>query len=705
MFLGLTGVELSLIIVAISLFGGILSGYPVAYAISGSAFVSFAIIASLSHAGLLYNVVEVNGVTEHVPVFEGGWQKAMLSTQSTWAQGVFSRAFGGNVETLLAVPLFVLMGIALERSNIAEDLLTTMAKLFGTLPGGLAIAVVLVGTLLAASTGVVGATVVTMGLIALPTMLRHGYSKSLSTGIIATSGTLGQIIPPSIVIVLLGSIVGDMYSIGQETRAAKAGTTVLKMLGEPAVLSTGTLFKAAFIPGVFLATLYALYALGFAFLNRDKAPPVKLGEPDSYNLLSYYKGNPWLLLAALFVPLLAMVVVWAGLMSEGLIGFVITGLGTPEEVTTYAPLSGGVVPLMILIVFLLTMAWALRPSYSRLPIYAGLAGAGLIVLLDWFFVAGDASGGVKALYYAVPTALIVYGLRHAIERLMEIESLRVVSPPVILIVAVLGSILGGVTNPTAAAALGAAGAMMLAAARKLKDEGRSSIVIIWAAMAVVVLLLLRGNFDLRMTMEKIDFGDKVGIFAAIVAFHVAMGGVVYSCWILIRQKLMNGILKETTKVTSMVFVILIASLFLSLTIRSFGGEHYIQNFLHSFEDPRTLLIVVMIVLFFLGFVLDFIEIIFIVIPIVGPVIYAADPNLMPPEWITILIAVNLQTSFITPPFGFALFYLRGVAPPEVTTMDIYKGVIPFVIIQVIGLLLLWNFPIITTFLPDLIPAN
>ena len=216
----------------------------------------------------------------------------------------FRASFGGNVETLLAVPLFVLMGIALERSNIAEDLLTTMAKLFGTIPGGLAIAVVLVGTLLAASTGVVGATVVTMGLIALPTMLKHGYSKSLSTGIIATSGTLGQIIPPSIVLVLLGAIVGDMYAIGQESRAKELGITVLEMLGEPAVLSTGTLFKAAFFPGIFLATLYALYALFFAFLNRDQAPPVQLGEPDSYGLLSYYKGKPSLLMAAMFVPLI-----------------------------------------------------------------------------------------------------------------------------------------------------------------------------------------------------------------------------------------------------------------------------------------------------------------------------------------------------------------------------------------------------------------
>ncbi len=700
MLFGLTGVEISLIIVAVTLFGGILSGFPVAYAISGSAFVSFFLIAGLNEAGLLYHFVDVNGVMEKTPVFPQGWEKAMLSVESTWAQGVFSRAFGGNVETLLAVPLFVLMGIALERSNIAEDLLTTMAKLFGSVPGGLAISVVLVGTLLAASTGVVGATVVTMGLIALPTMLKNGYSKSLSTGIIATSGTLGQIIPPSIVIVLLGSIVGDMYAIGQETRAKELGITVLEMLGEPAVISTGTLFKAAFIPGVFLALLYAAYALGYAMLNPDQAPPVQLGKPDKYKLISYYNNNPWLVMAGILGPLVAMVVVWIALGVSGLIGST-----TIDEVTNYAPLSSGVVPVMVLASFIMTLAWALRPSYSRIPIYTGLIGALLVLLVDWFLVPGDASGAEKTIYYFIPAVLIIYSLKTAMTRLLEVESIRVVSPPVILIVAVLGSILGGVTNPTAAASLGAAGAIMLAAARKLKDAGQSGKIIIWAAMAVILLLLLRGNFDLRMTLDKIDFGNKMGIFAAVVAFHIAAGGLFYSCWVLIREKLMRGILNETTKVTSMVFVILISSLFLSLTIRSFGGEEYIQEFLQSFEDPRTLLIVVMIVLFFLGFVLDFIEIIFIVIPIVGPVIYAADPTLMHPAWITILIAVNLQTSFITPPFGFALFYLRGVAPPEVTTIDIYKGVFPFVIIQVIGLLLLWNFPIITTLLPTLIPAN
>ena len=700
MLFGLNGVEISLIIVMLSLFAGILSGFPVALALSGSALFSFVVIAALNDLGLLYTVVEYNGVTEQVPVFVGGWQKAILSTLSVWSQGVFARAFGGNVETLLAVPLFVLMGIALERSNIAEDLLTTMAKLFGTLPGGLAIAVVVVGTLLAASTGIVGATVVTMGLIALPTMLRHGYSKALSTGVIATSGTLGQIIPPSIVIVLLGSIVGDMYALGQETRAEKLGITVLEMLGEPAVLSTGTLFKAAFIPGLFLASLYALYAFGFAMVFPKQAPPVKLGEPDPYNLAGYYNNNSWLMVGAMLGPVVALSTLWIILAANGLVGSV-----NVDGAITYAPFSTGMMAVLVLVGFLITLSFALRPGYSRFPTIIGIAGMALMFVLDGLFVPGDASGGTRAMFYFIPAAMMAYSLRWAIPRLMEVEPVRVISPPVILIVAVLGSILGGVTNPTAAAALGAAGAIILAANRRLKDAKQSNRYVVWAGIAVVVMLLMRANFDLRTGGDGIGFADGVAIVISIAAFHVAVFGLLFSCWVLVREKIMSPIINETTKVTSMVFVILIGSLFLSLVLRSFGGEEYIQEYLHSFEDPRVLLIVVMIVLFFLGFVLDFIEIIFIVIPIVGPVIYAADPALMPPVWITILIAVNLQTSFITPPFGFALFYLKGVAPKEVSTLDIYKGIIPFVIIQVIGLALLWNFPIITTFLPDLLPSN
>ncbi len=701
MLFGLSGVELALIITFSFLFLGILSGFPVAFAIAGSAIISFAIIAVLSEHGLLYVMQEYNGVSEKVAVLPNGWDGALLSTLSTWSQGVFSRAFGGNVETLLAVPLFVLMGIALERSRIAEDLLTTMARTFGTLPGGLAIAVVLVGALLAASTGVVGATVVTMGLIALPTMLRAGYSKSFATGVIATSGTLGQIIPPSIVIVLLGSIVGDMYSIGQETRAKELGVSVIEMLGEPAVLSTGTLFKAAFIPGVVLAMLYALYAFAYAMFNPSAAPPIKLVEkdPDSFDVIEHYGGKASLILLLLLGPIVGFSVLWIGLSKAGLVTAQIAGA------LDAGPIAHGSMLIVLLFGLVFLMTLVLQPNFSKRPVMIGLFGLLLFVAADVLFVTNNTGPGLRFFMYALPVLLMLYGTRVAVSRLQMIEVIRVVSPPVILIVSVLGSILGGITSPTPAAALGAAGAIMLAAARMSSGDKRSLRIIIWASFAIVILLLMRGNFDLRLTIDAISTENQIAIWITTIAYHVAVFGLLYSCWVLFEKNILPSVVRETTKVTNMVFMILIASLLLSLSMRSYGGEEYIQHVLRSFEDPRQLLLLVMAVLFVLGFVLDFIEIIFIVIPIVGPIIYAADPVMMPPEWITILIAVNLQTSFITPPFGFALFYLRGVAPPSVTTGDIYRGIWPFVLIQVVGLIILWNFPVITTFLPDLLPEN
>ena len=701
MLFGFNGVEISLFITFAFLFLGILSGFPVAFAIAGSALISFALIALLSEYGLLYIMEEYNGAMEKVPVLPKSWDGAMLSTLSTWSQGVFSRAFGGNVETLLAVPLFVLMGIALERSRIAEDLLTTMARTFGALPGGLAISVVLVGALLAASTGVVGATVVTMGLIALPTMLRAGYSKSLATGVIATSGTLGQIIPPSIVIVLLGSIVGDMYSIGQENRAKELGVSVIEMLGEPAVLSTGTLFKAAFIPGVVLALLYAIYAFGYALLKPQSAPPVKLVEKEagSFDVVEHYGNKPGLIALLILLPLIAFIVLWVFLTKSGVVSGQI-----PGDLSAGAVSHGTMVVLLLFgLVFLLTLV--LQPQFEKYKIGVGIVGLLTFLACDVFVVDNNMAPGKRFLVYALPVFVILYATREAFSRLQLIDVIRVVAPPVILIVSVLGSILGGITSPTPAAALGAAGAIMLAAARMSQGDKRASKIIIWSSFAIVVLLLMRGNFDLRMTLDTISTENQIAIWITTIAYHVAVFGLLYSCWVLFERNILHSVVRETTKVTNMVFMILIASLFLSLTIRSYGGEEYIQHMLRSIEDPRVLLLVVMAVLFVLGFVLDFIEIIFIVIPIVGPVIYAADPALMPPEWITILIAVNLQTSFITPPFGFALFYLRGVAPPSVTTGDIYRGIWPFVLIQVVGLIILWNFPVITTFLPDLLPEN
>jgi len=285
--LGLDGVEVGLIIVFLSLFAGILSGFPVAFAIGGAGIFAFGILAALDSAGLMihsavdatstaYRDLVNSGVNPlnisvfrypdlpqlQQPIFDGGWEKALNRNISFIVNRMNERVLAGqSIETLLAVLMFVLMGITLERSKIADDLLTTMARVFGPLPGGLAVSVVVVGAFLAASTGIVGATVVTMGLLSLPTMLRNGYSPELSTGVIAASGTLGQIIPPSIVIVLLGTLAGDLYAAAQETRAQAAGCTdALSYLGRAAVLSVGTLFQAAVLPGIMLALFYGLYA-------------------------------------------------------------------------------------------------------------------------------------------------------------------------------------------------------------------------------------------------------------------------------------------------------------------------------------------------------------------------------------------------------------------------------------------------------------
>ena len=274
-----------------------------------------------------------------------------------------------------------------------------------------------------------------------------------------------------------------------------------------------------------------------------------------------------------------------------------------------------------------------------------------------------------------------------------------VFPPLVLIIAVLGSILGGITNPTPAAALGAGGAIMLAAYRKLRDQDRSPKVILYATFAIVIAILIGVNFDLRINVETVSFETWVAFLLAKAAYLYALFGLLFACWVLFQGGVLSPVVRETAKVTSMVFTILIGSQLLNLVVISFGGEEYIQQFLKSFDNEFKVFLIVMLVLFVLGFVLDFLEIIYIVIPIVGPVIYGGTFD---PKWVTIMIAVNLQTSFLTPPFGFALFYLRGVAPKEVTTGHIYRGIIPFVLIQVFGLGLLWFFPSIVTIVPALI---
>ena len=363
------------------------------------------------------------------------------------------------------------------------------------------------------------------------------------------------------------------------------------------------------------------------------------------------------------------------------------------------PIGSGVATIFTLLALVLILARGVSPSSSPVPLIVGGIGVVLAFMADVLFINPRTGPGATFMIMAIPMILTLYGTREGMIRLSRNELLRVVFPPLVLIVAVLGSILGGITNPTPAAALGAAGAIMLAAYRKLKEENGKSKIVIWASFALVIMILVGVNFDLRITREVVPFEDWVAYVIAQIAYHFAFFGLLFSCWVLFRSNILSPVVRETAKVTSMVFTILIGSQLLNLVLISFGGEHHIQQFLRAFDNEMVVFLVVMLILFILGFVLDFLEIIYIVIPIVGPVIYGGT---LDPAWVTIMIAVNLQTSFLTPPFGFALFYLRGVAPAGVTTGHIYRGVLPFVGIQVLALGLLWIFPGIVTILPNLL---
>ncbi|MEM5469345.1 TRAP transporter large permease [Celeribacter marinus] len=782
MIFGLDGVEIGLIIVFLCLFSGILTGFPVAFAIGGAGLLSFGIIAALDGAGILvhqaidtgsqaYRDLVSSGVNpvniSHFrfpdlplyaePLFPNGWEQAVDRNLSFIVNRMNERVFAGaSIETLLAVLMFVMMGIVLERSKIANDLLTTMARVFGPLPGGLAVSVVIVGAFLAASTGIVGATVVTMGLLSLPTMLRHNYSPELATGVIAASGTLGQIIPPSIVIVLLGTLAGDLYSAAQEARAQSVGCSdALTYLGEPAVVSVGTLFQAAMLPGIMLAFLYAAYAFTYAMFNPHKAPPVHL-EHTSHDVIPRRDGLLWFLAVPVLIIGGVIMAAQTGLSGSQVIhvnqftdsgataslrtnvsetceaamielhgdeawstavaeqaaieasgGAKLSVERTAEEIETLkreavetAPKLGtGLLVIMALLGLVLSLGRGVAPMGDPKKLLVGVLGVLGVLIIDALFVGPLMSHGTSFVLYAIPFAAIAYGMKQAAANLSKNELFRVVFPPLVLIVAVLGSILGGVTNPTPAAGLGAGGALLLAAYRKLADQHKMSKIILGGAFSIIVMILVGSNFDLRMGRGDVPFEDWVAYFVALGAYYFAMFGILYACYVLFKDGTLGIVVRETAKVTSMVFTILIGSQLLNLVVISFGGEHYIQSFLRSFDNEFTVFLIVMAVLFVLGFVLDFLEIIYIVVPIVGPVIYGGT---MDPKWVTIMIAVNLQTSFLTPPFGFALFYLRGVAPKEVTTGHIYRGIIPFVLIQVVGIGTLWLFPSIVTIVPNLI---
>jgi TRAP-type mannitol/chloroaromatic compound transport system permease large subunit len=505
-----------------------------------------------------------------------------------WAAGVFDMTFFGALPSriygsamtntvLIAVPLFIFMGVMLERSRVAEELLDTMGKLFGNLRGGLGISVAIVGALLAASTGIVGATVVTMGLLSLPTMLRRGYDPSLACGTICASGTLGQIIPPSIVLVLLGDQISNAYVDAQ------------RAIGNwsPEPVSVGDLFAGALLPGLMLVGLYIVYQLFIAWLRPDSAPPVPRDE-------------------------------------------------------------------------------------------------------------AEVDGGLAR------------------------KVLHALVPPVVLIIAVLGSILAGVATPTEAASVGAVGATLLAGLRLTEFEGsdetrlaptpRSRLVrlfdnasqwpIVAAFGGLVVALVLQQYMDLRVKRDVIPAGDWVAIIAAGIACLLLFWGLVSSLVRVFRRRILTQVVQSTMTVTSMVFVILVGAAVFSLVFRGLGGEEMVHEVLSNMPGGiNGAIIIVMLVMFVLGFFLDFIEITFVVVPMVAPVLLQSDIS---PVWLGVMMAMNLQTSFLTPPFGFALFYLRGVAPRSVETMAIYRGAIPFVAIQIVGLMVLAAFPELATWLPDLI---
>ncbi|MEE4203433.1 MAG: TRAP transporter large permease subunit [Halieaceae bacterium] len=448
--------------IALAMFGAVclllMFGFPVAFTLAGTALVFAA-------GGILTGT------------FDAGYLSALSG-----------RVFGtmGN-ETLVAVPLFILMGVVLERARIAEELLANMARLFGSRPGGLGVSVILVGALLAASTGIVGATVVTMGVLSLPTMLAAGYRPGLATGTICATGTLGQIIPPSIALVLLGDIMSSAYQQAQLQMNVINTKTV----------SVGDLFVGALIPGLLLVVAYIALVVGTAILHPQRAPAAEVEDID------------------------------------------------PR---------------------------------------------------------------------AVISALL---------------------PPLALISVVLGSILLGAATPTEAAGVGAVGAMLLAAWRR------------------------------ELSREKLA---EIG--------------------------------RSTLQVTSMVFLILIGAAVFSLVFRGFGGDELVRDFFTNMTGgPQMALLLVMVAIFLLGFILDFIEITFVVVPIVGPILLAMGFD---PIWLAVMIAMNLQTSFLTPPFGFALFYLRGVAPSSVSTLAIYNGVLPFVLVQLAMLGVLWYWPSLVTWLPQVL---
>lgn len=532
------------------------SGYPVAFSLPGAAILT---IGAAALFGFLFA-----GDTSAYFIEGGPFQ--WLSAGVTNFRSLY---WDVDRDTLIAVPLFIFMGIMLQRSKIAEDLLITMAQLFGPVPGGLGISVVLVGALLAATTGIVGATVIAMGLISLPAMLRNNYDRPLATGTICASGTLGQIIPPSVVLIILADQLAGATDQASTMRKA-AYKEVTGEFSIPSVLdvtstSAGEMFMGALVPGLVLVGLYITYILFAALLRKGSAPPVP------------YEGK-----------------------------------------------------------------------FDRT--------------------------------FAKRVALAL-------------------TPPLTLILLVLGSIILGVATVNQAGAVGAIGAMIMGGYRLAEGQRNAYYPAILALASTIALAILLSFYELNV--KSIKPGDGLGLILAAIASTFLLVAIVWSIWRIYKiEDTLHGVMVETAKTTSMVFIILLGAAMLTAAFRGFGGEELVKHFLTSLEGGFWVqFIVVMLVMFVLGFFIDFLEIAVVVVPIVAPILLADPGANVTAVWFGVMVGLNLQTSFLTPPFGFSLFYLRGVAPAVVKTLEIYRGAIPFIVLQLVALVIVALTPSLVNYLP------
>ncbi len=534
------------------------SGFPVAFALPGSAIVTIVL------AGVTGALIDGDSGAYFVQDGPMEW----LTAGVTNFRGIYWEV---ERDTLIAIPLFIFMGIMLQRSKIAEDLLVTMAQLFGPIPGGLGISVVFVGGLLAATTGIVGATVVAMGLISLPAMLRNNYSKPLATGAICASGTLGQIIPPSIVLIILADQLASAADQAATMRKDlyKQATGQFSMPSEFNIISTsaGDMFLGAFLPGILLVGLYMTYILIAALIRPNIAPAVA------------YDGK----------------------------------------------------------------------------------------LLERSF-------------------LIKVGLA--------------LVPPLLLIFLVLGSIIAGIATVNQAGAIGAIGAMIMAGYKLREGTKTAFYPAILTIGSLLMIWLVSANFNLNIKTIT-ETADWYGLGFVTIAVIGMLVGIAWSGWrAFVIEDTLRDVMAETAKTTSLVFIILLGAAMLTAAFRGFGGEEVVKHFLSSLPGGFwAQFIVVMLVIFLLGFFLDFIEIAVVVVPIVAPILLADPSANVTAVWLGVMIGLNIQTSFLTPPFGFALFYLRGVATKAVKTLDMYKGVIPFIALQLFGLAIVGFNPSLVNYLP------